>query len=79
MQKMIIAVRLINRRENSVNFQDVVAKYGDIIKLRIGMSDEPNHGLIMLYTEAEKSDTEELIRELKTVEGMSMNIMEAPR
>ncbi|OGO81842.1 MAG: hypothetical protein A2Y18_00475 [Clostridiales bacterium GWD2_32_19] len=76
---MIIAIRLINRKENSPNFQEVISKYGDAIKFRVGISDEPNHGLIILHVEAKKPDMEKLISDLNEVEGISMNTMETPR
>ncbi len=77
MQK-IIAVRLTNKQENSVKFQDVLSNYGEIVKFRVGMSYSEHRGMIMLYVESSDEVMCNLIKDLEDVEGLSMNSMEAP-
>ncbi|HBY20392.1 MAG: hypothetical protein A2Y24_06565 [Clostridiales bacterium GWE2_32_10] len=78
MQKMIIAVKLNERKENSAKFQEVISNYGDIIKFRVGISGEEQKGLIMLCAEAENKVINNLTDDLKLINELSMNIMEAP-
>jgi len=72
----IIGVRMVNRVENAVKFQEVLTKNGCKIKTRLGLhevSDDAcsNDGIIVLQPYGTKEDVEALVQELNSLEGIT--------
>lgn len=72
----IIGVRLDNRVDNAVKFQEVLTKNGCRIKTRLGLheaSDDvcSNDGLIVLQPYGNKDDVESLVNDLNKLEGVT--------
>lgn len=72
----IIGVRMDNRIDNAVKFQETLTKNGCRIKIRLGLhevSDEAcsNDGLIVLQPYGNKEDVEDLVDELNSLEGIT--------
>jgi hypothetical protein len=72
----IIGVRMDNRIDNAVKFQEVLTKNGCKIKTRLGMhevgdEDCSNDGLIVLQPCGNKEDVEGLVNELNRLEGIT--------
>lgn len=72
----IIGVRMDNRINNSVKFQETLSKNGCKIKARLGLhevSDDAcsNDGIIVLQPCGSKEDVEALVKELNSLEGIT--------
>ncbi len=71
----IIGVRMDNRVNNAVKFQEVLTKNGCIIKARLGLHEVSedacaNDGIIILQPFGNKDDVETLVAELNSLEGV---------
>jgi len=71
----IIGVRMDNRINNAVKFQEVLTKNGCKIKARLGLhevSDNAcsNDGIIVLQPCGSKEDVVALVKELNNLEGI---------
>jgi len=72
----IIGIRMENRIENAVKFQEILTKNGCKIKTRLGLhevSDDKcsNDGIIVLQPYGNKEDVEALVNELNCLEGIT--------
>ena len=72
----IIGIRLENRIENAVKFQEVLTKNGCKIKTRLGLHDVSNNacsndGIIILQPCGNKEEVESLVNELNSLEGVT--------
>jgi len=72
----IIGVRMENRVNNAVKFQEMLTKNGCKIKTRLGLhevSDDAcsNDGIIVLQPYGNKEDVEALVKELNSLEGIT--------
>ena len=72
----IIGIRMENRVENAVKFQEVLTKNGCKIKTRLGLhevSDNAcsNDGIIILQPYGSKEDVEALVNDLNSLKGIS--------
>lgn len=72
----IIGVRMDNRIDNAVKFQEVLTKNGCMIKTRLGLHDIidddcANDGIIVLQPYGSKEDVEALVNELNSLEGIT--------
>jgi formate-dependent nitrite reductase cytochrome c552 subunit len=72
----IIGVRMDNRIDNAVKFQEVLTKNGCMIKTRLGLHDISdddcaNDGIIVLQPYGSKEDVEALVNELNSLEGIT--------
>jgi len=72
----LIGVRMNNRIENAVKFQEVLTKNGCKIKTRLGLhevSDNScsNDGIIVLQPYGSKEDVEALVNELNSLDGVT--------
>lgn len=72
----IIGIRLDNRVNHAVKFQEVLTRNGCKIKTRLGLhevSDNAcsNDGIIILQPYGEKEDVEALVKELNSLEGVT--------
>jgi len=72
----IIGVRIDNRIDNAVKFQEVLTKNGCKIKTRLGLhevSDDAcsNDGIVILQPYGNKDDVEALVNELNSLEGIT--------
>lgn len=72
----IIGIRMDNRVNHAVKFQEVLTKNGCKIKTRLGLhevSDDAcsNDGIIVLQPYGSKEDVEALVKELNSLEGIT--------
>ena len=72
----IIGVRMDNRIDNAVKFQEVLTKNGCMLKTRLGLHDISNDdcandGIIVLQPYGSKEDVEALVNELNSLEGIT--------
>lgn len=72
----IIGLRMENRVDNAVKFQEVLTKNGCKIKTRLGMHEVSedacsNDGIIVLQPCGNKEDVEALVRDLNSLEGIT--------
>ena len=72
----IIGVRMDNRIDNAVKFQEILTKNGCKIRARLGLheiSDDEcaNDGIIVLQPYGSKKDVEALVQELNSLEGVT--------
>lgn len=72
----IIGVRMDNRIDNAVKFQEVLTKNGCRIKTRLGLHEVSenacsNDGIIVLQPYGNKEDVEALVEELNNLEGIT--------
>jgi hypothetical protein len=72
----IIGVRMDNRIDNAVKFQEVLTKNGCRIKTRLGLHEVSenacsNDGIIVLQPYGNKEDVEALVEELNSLEGIT--------
>jgi len=72
----IIGVRMENRIDNAVKFQETLTKNGCKIKARLGLHDVSddacsNDGIIVLHPCGTKEDVEALVNELNSLEGVT--------
>lgn len=76
----IMAVVIDHRSENSVGAQKVFAKYGCIIKVRLGLHETEDKcldtGLIVLELAGNKDEIKKFEAELNEVEGVKAQNME---
>ena len=76
----ILGIRLNNRIESSITFQEVLSKYGCIIKTRIGLHPTCSNicsrfGIILLEI-TDRDEVHNLESELRTIKGLKTNTME---
>ena len=76
---LILGVKIPNRLSTSPIFQDVISKYGCIIKTRIGLHNNcknvcASHGIIILEI-VEGSDVAPLKKALTTIDGITIDSM----
>ena len=72
----IIGVRMENRIDNAVKFQETLTKNGCKIKARLGLHDVSegtcsNDGIIVLHPCGTKDDVEALVKELNNLDGVT--------
>jgi len=72
----IIGVRLDNRINNAVKFQEILTKNGCKIKARLGLHEVSedacaNDGIIVLQPYGIKEEVESLVNELNSLEGIT--------
>ncbi|WP_027400107.1 hypothetical protein [Anaerovorax odorimutans] len=72
----VIGVRLDNRVNNSLKFQEVLTKNGCNLKARLGLHEASEDvcgtdGLIILQPCGEKEEVEKLVTELNELEGIT--------
>jgi len=76
---VIIGIKLTNRTETSQAFQNVLSKYGCMIKTRIGLHSTcsaicANYGIILLEI-IDDSEIVQLKKDLMNVEGVLLSSM----
>lgn len=72
----IIGVRVDNRIDNAVKFQEVLTRNGCRIRARLGLHDVSedacsNDGIIILQPYGSREDVEALVNELNCLEGIT--------
>lgn len=72
----IIGVRMDNRIDNAVKFQEVLTRNGCRIRARLGLHDVSedacsNDGIIILQPYGSREDVEALVNELNSLEGIT--------
>ncbi len=72
----IIGIRMDNRVNHAVKFQEVLTKNGCKIKTRLGLHEVSNDacsndGIIVLQPYGTKEDVEALVNELNSLEGVT--------
>ena len=72
----IIGVRMENRVDNAVKFQEALTRNGCRIKTRLGLHELSedacsNDGVIVLQPYGSKEDVESLVRELNKLDGVT--------
>ena len=72
----IIGVRLDNRINNAVKFQEILTKNGCKIKARLGLHEVSedacaNDGIIVLQPYGSKEEVESLVNELNSLDGVT--------
>lgn len=77
----VIGVRIDNRVNNAVNFQEAITKNGCIIKARLGLHEVAgdmcsNDGLVILQPCGKKEDIQELVKDLNNLEGITAKLMD---
>jgi len=77
----IFGIRLSDRIKKSTEFQDILTKYGCIIKTRLGLHDMScgvcsPYGIIILEVVNNEEMIEGMILDLQNFEGVKFNIME---
>ena len=77
----VIGIRMDNRVNNALNFQEVLTKNGCKIKTRLGLHEVSenacaNDGLIVLQPYGEKEDVEQLVKELNGLEGVTAKFID---
>lgn len=77
---IIMAITVNHRSHNAVHVQELLTKYGCIIKMRLGLHEAGNvcseTGLILLQLIGDKGETEAFKNELNSLEGVKANTME---
>lgn len=76
---LIIGIKLSNRLSTSPIFQDIISKYGCIIRSRIGLHNNcssvcTGHGIIILEI-VEGSDIIDLKKSLLSIDGLVLDSM----
>ena len=77
----VIGIRMDNRVNNALNFQEVLTENGCQIKTRVGLHEVSedacaNDGLIVLQPYGEKEDVEQLVKELNGLEGITAKFID---
>ena len=77
----IFGIRLSDRIKKSTDFQDILTKYGCIIKTRLGLHDMScgvcsPYGIIILEVVNNEEMIEGMILDLQNFEGVKFNVME---
>lgn len=72
----IIGVRMDNRVNNAIKFQETLTKNGCKLKVRLGLHEVSedacaNDGIIVLQPCGSKEDVETLVNELNNLEGVT--------
>lgn len=80
-RRLKIGVRIDNRINNAVKFQEVLTRNGCKIKTRLGLhetSDDTcsNDGIIILQPYGTKEDVESLVNELNSLEGITARYLD---
>ncbi|MFO7153081.1 MAG: hypothetical protein DIU66_007825 [Bacillota bacterium] len=73
--KTIITILQRNRKATALKVQEILTKYGDNIKVRLGLNDvDKDHfsdeGLIILHLCGHDEETDRLEKELNSIEGV---------
>ncbi|MEM2115869.1 MAG: hypothetical protein QW524_02780 [Candidatus Woesearchaeota archaeon] len=77
----IIGLVLRNRHVNAFKLQEILSKYGHLIKTRLGIHEtrfEQDHGLIILHAEGDPKQLDLLMKELNSIKGITAKIMTLP-
>ncbi len=77
----VIGVRMENRVQNAVNFQEALTKNGCMIQARLGLHDASetmcaNDGLVILRPCGTKEEVEKLVSDLNALEGTSAKLID---
>lgn len=78
MSKVVMGIQLLERCEDSTNFQSVLSKYGKIIQTRIGLHETAidSSGIIVLdFVYDAGSKVEKLEAELKEIGNINIQKM----
>lgn len=72
----IIGIRMDNRVNNAVKFQEILTKNGCKIRTRLGLHELSedacsNDGIIVLQPYGSKEDVEALVKEFNSLEGIT--------
>ncbi len=68
----VIILTVKNRKQNAIKVQEILTKYGSVIKTRLGLHEtaqENQEGLIILHTSVSQR-SEELAEKLNSIEGV---------
>jgi metal-responsive CopG/Arc/MetJ family transcriptional regulator len=76
----VMSVLINHRSKKATDVQDILTKYGCIIKMRLGLHETGDacseDGLIILKLEDDKSQIQELIKDLNSIEGVKAKNIE---
>lgn len=77
----IIGVRMENRIDQAVKFQEILTKNGCKIKTRLGLHEVSedacsNDGIILLQPCGNKEDIKALVKDLNSLEGITARFMD---
>lgn len=77
----IIGIRMDNRVNNALNFQETLTKNGCKLKTRLGLHEVSkdacaNDGLIVLQPCGTKEEVENLVSELNILEGITAKLID---
>lgn len=73
----IVGVLVDERGERAPRVQEVITQFGSEIVGRFGVpSPSKEKGLITLTMEAEKSEVDQMVKELKAIDGVEVETME---
>ncbi|NLB81726.1 MAG: hypothetical protein GX800_09005 [Clostridiaceae bacterium] len=77
----VIGVRMDNRVDNALKFQETLTKNGCIIKTRLGLHEVSetacaNDGLILLQPCGEKEEIEQLVKDLNGLDGIRAKLID---
>lgn len=78
MSKVIMGIQLLERTEDSTNFQNVLSRYGNIIQTRLGLHETASDlsGIIVLdFVDNTDSKVENLERELSAIGNINIQKM----
>ena len=78
MSKVVMGIQLLERTEESTNFQSVISKYGNIIQTRIGLHETAldSSGIIVLdFVDNAESKVEDLEKELSALGNINIQKM----
>ena len=73
----IVSILVDNRADNACEIQEILTKYGKNINARLGVQNPKGENtgiIIVVYTE---ENIEEFVKELNSIENVSVNYMEA--
>ncbi|MCT4605982.1 MAG: hypothetical protein N4A64_07725 [Marinisporobacter sp.] len=74
----IMSIRVDHRTDSAPRMQEILTKNGDIIVGRLGIHDpdEVNHGLITLNLRSDMGRINNMMDQLKGLEGIKVNHMQ---
>ncbi|NLV16398.1 MAG: hypothetical protein GXY50_04195 [Syntrophomonadaceae bacterium] len=77
----LIGIRMDNRVDNALNFQDLLTKNGCNIRMRLGLhetSDDvcANDGIIVLQPCGEKEDIDQMVKDLNNLQGVTAKLID---
>ena len=78
MSKVIMGIQLLERREDSTDFQAILSKYGSIIHTRIGLhtTESDSSGIIVLdFVDNAEGKIEKLEKELSEIDEVKIQKM----